>query len=144
MKNKVWIFSIAATLVLSGCSSLVNDAAAPQDQIGHNDWPGLLSSCDGQVSEGSYFEIQKEGTEIFVTARGLSLTGHSLVDCIGDAVSVGAPDENLGDFIQESARQKGQWEGEKLGVERVEFGNLSVYTNRTSESTYVLRITIGE
>jgi hypothetical protein len=144
MKKRVWVISIAATLILSGCSSLGFGAAEPENQIGHDDWPGLLSSCDGLGSDGSYYEIQKEGTEIFVTARGLNLRGHTLVDCIGGAVSVGAPTENLGDYIQESARQEGQWEGEKLGVQRVEYGTLSVYTNRTSESTYVLRITIGE
>ena len=142
MKKRVWIISIAATLILSGCSSLGIGAAAPQNQIGHDDWPGLLSSCDGLGSDGSYYEIQKDGTEIVVIARGLNLRGHSLVDCIGDAVSVGAPPENLGDLIQENGSSR--WAGDELGVVRIEYGNLSVKTNRTSESTYVLRITIGD
>ena len=142
MKKRVWIISLAATLILSGCSSSGFGAAEPESQIGHNDWPGLLSSCDSQVSEENYYEIQKEGTEIFVQARSLSLRGQSLVNCIGDTISVGAPTENLGDFIQESGGSS--WEGDKLGSVRIQYGNLSVKTNRTSESTYVLRITIGE
>jgi hypothetical protein len=146
LKSMQQLISIAllAGFALTGCAGgTLGEEATSQGPIVNTDWPNLVDSCVGQSADDSYydFDIQKEGSELVVVANGLG--ANPFLKCLGDTLANGAPSEDLGSFMLYSALSEGEWDEEgELGIHRIEYGDLSVSANRTSENTYVLRFTI--
>jgi hypothetical protein len=146
LKSMQQLISIAllAGFALTGCAGGTSgEEATSQGPIVNTDWPNLVNSCVGQSPDDSYYDfgIQKEGSELVVVANGLA--ANPFLKCLGNTMAKGAPSDDLGSFMLASALSDLEWDEEgELGIHRIEYGDLPVSANRTSENTYVLRFTI--
>ena len=148
---------MVSVLLLTGCagsysgeemslpeaSEQDNSDSSMQGPIVNPEWPNLVASCEGEIADDNYYdhEIQKEGTELVVVANGLE--ANPFLRCLGDVMATGAPGEDLGSFLYNSGLSEGEWDEDgELGFHRVQYGDLYVSANRTSENTFVLRVTL--